>query len=269
MVVQGLTWFKRHPILTFYVLSFSLAWGIWLPVGLWMPNSLIVYTLPGAWAPNFAALWVVGLTEGWPGVRGWLTGLLRWRVGVKWYLVVLFGIPALAYLSIGLYQLFGGVAPDLTLPPGVPRDGWLVALPIIFLINIFVGGPLAEEPGWRGYVLPRLRQRLSLFTAGVVSGVLWAVWHLPFFVFADAASVVGRLPFVWFALLVTAWSVLLAWVYAHTRSVLLCILAHAAANTTLGTLGILGQQPNETLLILHVFLTWAVVACIVAVNGRG
>jgi hypothetical protein len=95
------------------------------------------------------------------------------------------------------------------------------------------------------------------------------VWHLPFFVFAGGASVVGNLPFAAFVLLTTAWAVLFAWVYNNTGgSVVLTILYHAAVNTTLGTLGLLqpaaaGLRPLGFALLLM----WALIGAVAVVYG--
>jgi len=53
--------------------------------------------------------------------------------------------------------------------PGM-LDTFLIAL-------LFVA--LGEEPGWRGFLLPRLQQRFAPLTADLVLGAIWALWHLP------------------------------------------------------------------------------------------
>ena len=126
-----------------------------------------------------------------------------------------------------------------------------------------MGGPIAEELGWRGFALPRLQARIGALAAGLVIGVAWGLWHLPFFLFGEGASVVGGMPFVWYVLLIVAWSVLMTWVYNNTRgSVLLAILFHAAINTTMGSLGLAQASEGNQLLGLNVALTWLVVAVV-------
>lgn len=36
-----------------------------------------------------------------------------------------------------------------------------------------------EEWGWRGYLLPKMRQSLNLPATLLLSGVIWGLWHLP------------------------------------------------------------------------------------------
>jgi membrane protease YdiL (CAAX protease family) len=144
---------------------------------------------------------------------------------------------------------------------------WLYVMPIFF-VSIFAGGPLAEDIGWRGYILPKLREGMSAFTASLVIGVVWLIWHVPFFIFPEGASIVAYIPFSWFAVITIGWSVLMAWVYVNTQSILMPVLFHAAINTTLGVLGLLGgEQGFGWPLYLYAALTWVVVGIVVWVFG--
>lgn len=267
MITLILNWLRKNPIPAYFGLTFVLAWSIWLPLGLFAPENYML-SLPGAWAPTISALILVRLSEGREGVRRFLKKVFHWRVGVQWYLVVLFGIAVIAYLAIGVGILLGIPAPELSLPNGLPREALPGALPIIFLVNIFLGGPLAEDIGWRGYILPKLRERMSAWNASLVIGIVWAFWHLPYFIFPGWRSVVGHTPFFWFALLTTGWSVLFAWVYVNTESILMPVLFHAAINTTLGSLGVLGQSSgNLAPLLLNTLFTWVVVGIVFVIFG--
>ena len=166
-------------------------------------------------------------------------------------------------------MLFGISAPEISLPGGLPREALIGFLPIFFLINIFMGGPLAEDIGWRGYILPKMRKQMSALNASLIIGIIWAIWHLPYFIFPGWSSATGNVPFLWFALLTTSWSVLFAWVYVNTESILMPVLFHAAINTTLGTLGVLGKGGENIMpLMLNTFLTWIAVGIIVVVFGK-
>ena len=259
----------RYPVQSFFGLSFLIAWGIWIPAGLSQAGLGSALTLLGAWAPTLSAVLLTTLLGGTAGLRAWLGRALRWRVNLIWYGVAMFSMGLIAAAAIGLHVLLGGAAPALTLPPDVPPDIWYVVLPIILLINVFFGGPIAEEFGWRGFAQPRLQEKLGALPASLLIGVVWSLWHLPFFLFAGGASVVGNLPFPAFVLLTTAWAVLFAWVYNNSGgSVVLTILYHAAVNTTLGTLGLLqpagaGLRP----LVFALLFSWAVIGVVTVVFG--
>jgi membrane protease YdiL (CAAX protease family) len=267
MIVSFSNWLKQNPVPAFFVLTFVIAWSIWLPLGIFAPDNVFL-TLPGAWAPTISAIILIGLLEGRVGVKRFLKKVLHWRVEFQWYLVVLFGVAVIAYLAIDVGMLFGISAPEISLPNGLPREALLGALPVIFLVNIFLGGPLAEDIGWRGYILPKMRERMSALNASLIIGVVWAFWHLPYFIFPAWQGAVGNVPFFWFALLTMSWSVLFAWVYVNTDSILMPVLFHAAINTTLGTLGVLGQSNGELMpLILNTIFTWIAVGIVIAVFG--
>ena len=51
----------------------------------------------------------------------------------------------------------------------------------LFVYIFFLGGPLGEEPGWRGFALPRLQRRYGPLVGSLILGPIWAFWHLPIF----------------------------------------------------------------------------------------
>lgn len=274
MMFDVRTLLTARPRLAFITLSFLLAWSIWIPAGLWAHKLFLPAVLVGAWTPTFAAVLLTAVSDGAAGVRHYLSGLLKWRVGLRWWLVTLFSIAAISYVAIGIYVLMGGAVPPLNLPKGVSHSAWPLVAAIAFVINIFAGGPLAEDVGWRGYFLPKLRESMPAFDASLLVGVVWVVWHAPMFLFSQGGQVVGFMPFPAFALMTMAWSVFMAFVYVNTQSILMAVLYHAAINTTLGTFGVLGRgalgQSTESLtpVWLHIAVAWATVLAIVVVFGR-
>src|SRR5690349_3450734 len=153
-----MTVIKRHPLITFFVLAYALAWGA-LP---W--NSFFA---PGALV---AAIVTVALTGGWAGLRTLGARLIRWRVNWIWYVLALAVPLALQFATLGLNTAFG--APALTLSAAIPLA---IGLHIVNPTD----GPFSEEPSFRGYALPELQQGRSRFTATAILAVLVACWHLP------------------------------------------------------------------------------------------
>ena len=105
---------------------------------------------------------------------------------------------------------------------------------ILTLIGIFVYQLLivwGEEIGWRGYALPRLQKKLHPLLASLVLGILWGIWHLPYFLIEGSVHQKMGLPF--FILATIGYTLLYTWIYNGTKgSVLLICLLHAANNTT-------------------------------------
>jgi membrane protease YdiL (CAAX protease family) len=209
---------KRHPLIWFFVLAYALSWWAWVLYALGaFPNPV------ASFGPFLAALLVLGLTEGRSGVVGLLRRMVRWRVGVGWYAVALLLPAAIAGLATLLNVSFGAAA------PGAAALGRWTSLfgTLAFVLLVPGVGGAWEEPGWRGYAVPRLQARWSALTSALVLGVLVAGWHLPLIVtgqvhYADVVSIMGA-------------SVVINWLFNHVRgSVLLIMLLHAANNTVAG-----------------------------------
>jgi uncharacterized protein len=108
-----------------------------------------------------------------PAVGWLLRRLVQWRVGVGWYLLVLLGIP--------LVELMGAFAVLGEEPLDDLAQNWSVIftayLPAVLYVAIFTG--MGEEPGWRGFALPRLQERHGPLLGTAVLSVVWGMWHLP------------------------------------------------------------------------------------------
>src|SRR5215212_1832981 len=156
---------KRHPLITFFVLSYAIGWG------------LIPFWTFAAFSPLVAAVVVISLTQGLSGLKELGLRMIRWRVRWYWYVVAI-GLPLAVHLStVGL-----NVAAGVGIPPQgfTSIAGWL----LIFGVRLInpLDGPLGEDPGWRGFALPGLQGLgYSPLLATVVLAVLITGWHLPLF----------------------------------------------------------------------------------------
>ena len=83
---------RRHQLITCFVLTFVLSWWTWplYAMGL-SPSPLFA-------GPVLAALIVIPITQGWPGLRELGSRIIRWRVGWRWYVVAL-GLPLTVAVS--------------------------------------------------------------------------------------------------------------------------------------------------------------------------
>ena len=218
----------RRPLLIFFALAFGLSWVLWSPLVVLrdeVPGAVrLILLLVGSMVPSVTAVVLTGLGQGSGGVRALLRGLLRWRVHVVWYLVLL--VPAaLAVLAVTISaSLWGG-------PPAALGVPLLTALTMI-AFSIFPGSAAGEEIGWRGFALPRLQSRRSALTASLLLGAAHALWHLPLWLQGLPSQPLSLyLPFV---LQVIAYAVIYTWLYNSTRgSLLLIVLFHAATNAPL------------------------------------
>jgi membrane protease YdiL (CAAX protease family) len=256
-----------HPLLAFALVTLVWSWTAWLAGSLLADPTPILAVLVGAWGPTVASLVVVASEGGRPAVRDLLGRLVRWRVPARYYLFAVGVVPATLLLAVTGLVLVGGPVPSATVPADLPGRWEYALLPVVFLTNAFLGGPIAEELGWRGVAQPRLAERLGTLPAGAVVGLCWGLWHLPFFVLPGTGIVVGGLPLLAFVALTTCWSILVGWLVTVGRgSVLLAVLFHTSVNTTFGTLVGVGSDTGSVVAV--VLTTLLAVAVLVAVRRR-
>ena len=222
---------SRRPISSFLFLAYAWSWLFWIPGVLLYRRAGVAFppwTLTiGAYGPTVAALLVTVLADGGQGSKALLRKYVTWRVGIQWYGAALFApyVPTIAVL--GIYVLRGGSI-------GAFDGSALARLPLL-IATALPNGPLAEELGWRGFLLPRLSARTTLLRASALIGTVWTFWHAPLFyapfgTFISGARVTPAAVGI-YLILVTGLSVLIAWVWRHTYgSVLLTILMHLAVN---------------------------------------
>ena len=171
----------RRGLFLFFILTFLVSWGAWL-VAIALGGSAkssptaIPYVI-GAFGPLIGA----GAVRFRRARRHRPAPPLAVRsrgLRLLWVLPLLATGAATVLGAALLAPSLGG--PALDLDPGL-RLVTEAGGPVGFLIAMLIGGPLPEEPGWRGTAYPRLRARMGRPATVLVLGTVWAVWHLPLF----------------------------------------------------------------------------------------
>ncbi|TDB38245.1 MAG: CPBP family intramembrane metalloprotease [Actinobacteria bacterium] len=224
---------------TFVACVFLLSWAVWVPMALIDAGVIdLGFRIPllakdiASWAPSLAALGLAALGSV-PSPRELGRALLRWRVRLAWYFVVLLGPAMLALLALAAWN---AISPDAV--PPLPGLFDFVYFPLVFAYVLVLGGPLGEESGWRGYLLPGLLGRMSAASAALVVGIVWALWHTP--LFWIEGTVQADLPIGWYMTMTVGLSFIYTWVFLRTQgSVLIAVLLHTASNAWMGFLPIL------------------------------
>jgi uncharacterized protein len=213
----------RAQLTTFLCLTFGLSaifW--WLIIGagsLGAHGGLYVFAL--MWSPGTSAL-ITRLIfqhnvrgEGW----GWNRGTTRWAALAY---VLPLGYATAAYGFVWLTRL-GGV--DLArFKIGV------VTFLVVGSLQSFLSAT-GEELGWRGFLVPTLARTMSFGRLSLLSGAIWAAWHVPLIIFADYN---GGTP-AWysvlcFAVMVVSLGVPFAWLRLRSGSVWPAAILHASHN---------------------------------------
>jgi len=244
---------RRRPLTSYFALAYAISWSLVLPmtfstnIGLGLlsyalPDALglALYVLASLVGPTVAAVIVAGLTEGRAGVAALLRSIARWRVGPQWYAFAL-----VANIAIWL------LAYSLVLEPGL-LGAALARWPLLlstFLPAVALGlliPSIGEEPGWRGFALPRLQERYGPLWATLILGAMHGLWHLPampLLLSPLTPASVGS-----FLLTAVAGTFLYTWLFNRTGgSVLLAILMHASSNAASQTLNKLFEQSGLAL----------------------
>ncbi|PRB05797.1 CPBP family intramembrane glutamic endopeptidase [Microbacterium sp. MYb64] len=263
----------RHPLTSYFVIAYLFSWLIEVPVALSaqgmlpaLPKPMIALAVVAAtFGPTVGAFVMTGVTEGGEGVVRLLRRYVHWRVGIVWYLFLLVGVPIIIVLGTivvpGALSAFQPIVGPL-----------LAAYPLAFLMTFLLGGPLGEEPGWRGFALPRLQERHGPLVGSVILGLLWAFWHFPLFwsgVWTPPTA--GNM--VMFVVMITALTIMMTWVFNHAAgSLLITMLMHASFNTFANKVGApLFPAPifnDYGLLPVLIGFTVTAVVLIVVTRGR-
>jgi membrane protease YdiL (CAAX protease family) len=235
-------WAQRHPVAAFFTLAYALSWLAWIPAALAGASQALL--IPGAFGPAAAALIIIRTTGG--SVGTWARQILHWRARPRYYLYAL-GLPALLWAAMNLELALLGEHVDLSLlRERLP--GYLGGFALVALLG---GGQ--EEPGWRGFALPRLQQRITPLRATLLLAVLWGIWHLPLY----GPGFVGPMFYAFFY----------TYLYNKTGSVGLCMLLHGSFTAALDNLILTADSLTVDLTILATLVA-ATVVRVAATRGR-
>ena len=224
------------PIAIFLFLAFGISWTLWIAVDRLNLPWWVVFV--AGWGPGIAALLIRGplLHEGFRD-----SGLLRLGSGIgarEAYAVALLLTAVAAVGSTVLGMAVGAFQLDWSPPRALLSTDLIVSfvsghLGLAGLLLSFVVVPLlpilalGEEIGWRDYLVPRLLP-LGQIPTFLISGAIWAAWHLPYNIgFGFNKGLAG---FPLFALEIVLFGALLARLRLRSGSVWPCAVLHAAFN---------------------------------------
>jgi CAAX protease family protein len=256
----------RHPVAAFLIMLYAITWIIFLPVvlqgrgllalpidlseGLAFNAVVAIASILGVALPAFL---VSAATGGEAGVRNLLGRCLRWRVGVRWYLLALFGLLVATLL---VASVFLGLAPLEALAGKWPLL-FTLFLPEVLLPFLFI--QIFEEAGWTGFMQHTLQERRGPLLASILVAPAFILMHLP-------PLLVD--PDVGFALLIVIGALVIVAVFFRVvimglyngsgHSVLVVALFHSAYNSATS----LGEQKFTGELISGNALPYAVGALV-------
>lgn len=194
-----------------------LCWGslaIFVKLGLFEfsdPIAAILHLL-GGFGPTIATLFVL---KGKLSIRSLIRFVFGCRKKTIRYLL-LFCVFEIAVLGVSSMEVNSAMS--------------LYLIPVVFVQAVLLYGG-NEEWGWRGIMQPILEKETLFPIATLITGSVWAVWHIPLW-FVDGASQ-QNIPFPLFAALGIVLSFWLAAIYKQTHCVFCCSIFHGLTNTLL------------------------------------
>lgn len=241
------TYARRNPMTTkaltpFLAITFILTWGLSAMLMLFYDQIVAIFgevstTNPlyilAVYSPGFAGVFLVLYHYGLKGLGSFFQRLTLWRAPKPWWVFLILGIPVIFYT---------GAAIKGTISEPFPFSPWFQALPALALA--FLLGPI-EEFGWRGVALPLLQRKFAPFWAGLILGLIWALWHIPAFLMGGTPQ--SSWDFLPFFAGVVALSVLLTPLFNASRgSLLIAVVYHFQMMNPLWP----DTQPWDSLLII-------------------
>ena len=118
----------------------------------------------------------------------------------------------------------------------------LMAVTVAPVVNMLFA--VGEEAGWRGTMMPWLKEHFGLLNGRLLGGIIWGVWHWPIMLLVGyeygtnylGAPVLGLV--VWCVVCV-ALNTLLDWLYEKTSCIWVPAIAHGAFNAVAGLFTVL------------------------------
>jgi len=214
----------NKPPFNFFLLVFALSIPFWI-LGALAPDTtkILPIKLPISalmtFCPLIAAVILVYKKQKKQSVKQLLKLSIDFKKikNKKWYIPVVLLMPLTALLSYWYMKMTGGISPEPQISP--------LSVAIFFVVYFI--GAIGEEVGWSGYVIDPLQNQYGAFNASIITGIVWAVWHI--IPFHQAHQTTGWI--VWQCIGTVFLRVIMVWLFNNTgKSVFAMILFHTMIN---------------------------------------
>lgn len=248
----------RRLMIAYLSLTFSITWGITLIIILFPTfvmeyfGKLTVYHplyFAAVYAPSISACFLLYRFFGKEELKSFLKRTVKWNIGYKPYLFsVIFVLGGHFFVRL-IEKLFN-------LPSTEFGYEWYMFIPLAFMYLIIDAGPIGEELGWRGILLPLLQKKYTSITASIILGIIWAIWHLPAF-FISTTNQSGRSVLLFFLTLIS-FSMLITQIFNLAKgSILMAVILHWLLNLSL-YLNINGNSKTSSMITIAIFFLSAI-----------
>ena len=216
----------------FFALTYTLSWLIWIPltmshfgIGPFHVAEGIsnIVRLLGVLMPAASALILTRITGGRGATQGLWARLFLWKVNWKWWMAAVVGQPILLVLAAFISNIVSDS--KVTAEPLVSASAFIVNVIMLLIAT------LGEEIGWRGVALPGLQEQNRAGKSSIILGLLWGIWHIPFWLLLDSFDQFGIGYLGLNLLFVVPLTFYITWFFNHSRqSLLLPVMLHLTFN---------------------------------------
>ena len=229
----------QKKVILFLILTVSFSALSYFPMlragTMGVQGGLFVFTL--MWSPGLAALLTQLIATRSLRGMGWRLGSPRW-LGIAWILPVVYALPVYAFSWLTGLDVFPNPSRMARLAEvySFTSTSTTVVIFVLFSLTLDMVGPLlsglGEEIGWRGLFVPELAKMTSFTKTALISGIVWAAWHMPgiFLVDLNDTGIPNGYAAAMFAVMIIALSFPFAWLTLKSGSLWPAVLLHAFHN---------------------------------------
>jgi membrane protease YdiL (CAAX protease family) len=221
----------------------------------------------GVYGPLIGGLVATWIDRGREGLADLWGRITKWQIGGRWYLTAFVITFLIAALPVGVFILVGGYTTSAYT---------LSYVLFVFAAQLLTSG-FGEEPGWRGFLLPRLKTRYEGDKFVWVLGLIWAFWHYPLmiiqplsamtYVSVSQALIMVVVSLAGFTMAIIGITFIYVWLYNQTQSIFLLIVFHALSNVFQNWFTSYLEEPQAASLFVGL-MPWVVVVILQKRMGK-
>lgn len=250
--------YNKSIFTKYMLLAFGLAWPLQI-----IGSVLAIKGIQAGFSLCLALAMFMPLIAAWrsgAGIKniGWKP---VFKKKVRYIIIGLFLPVVMCLIGAGIYFLVRPDALDLTgtlLAESMPEvavkqlEASGISMQTLLLISLIQSSTYApfinmffacgEEAGWRGVMVPMLKDKMGFLKGHLISGIIWGIWHAPVILIAGyeygapvwdkpVLSILGVFEFCIFT---TAYSIILDWLYVRSTYIWVPALCHGAVNAVAG-----------------------------------